>query len=144
MNIEKEIEAMTVGKFIKYAIIALAVITLLSVVGSFFGLFSEAATVAKQEFGAKASLKKYEWFKDASAQIKKLDSDINVYVVKQDTMCNGDMDRLAREQCMLWSQEVAGIKSAYNDVVAEYNAQSKKFNWSFYNVDNLPVSYKGK
>lgn len=129
---------------LKYTIIVFAMVTAMGLVGSVFGMFSEAVTVAKQEFGAKASLKKYEWFKDASEQIIKLSSDIGIYEDKQNGMCVPGMDRIAREQCMLWSQEVAGIKSAYNDVVAEYNAQSRKFNWSIYNVDELPATYKGK
>lgn len=135
---------MSIGKLFKWGVIIMALLTALGLVGSFFGMFSEAATVAKQEFGAKASLKKYEWFKDASEQISKLNSDIQIYEDKSKMLCVQGMDRIGREQCMLWSQEVAGIKSAHNDVVAEYNAQSRKFNWSFYNVDNIPVSYKDR
>ena len=107
------------------------------------GWFGNAASVAKKEFSPEASLKKYEWFKDTAQQATKLSKDILIYEAKQE-LCVGQRDRVIMEQCMLWSQEVAGIKSAYNDVVAEYNAQSSKFNWSMYNVDSIPISFKEK
>src|SRR3989304_125410 len=47
--------------------------------GYFLGWFSESATVIKEEFGLKAMLQKYEWFKDAAAQLDKKQADISVY-----------------------------------------------------------------
>ncbi len=127
----------------KIGLWALLAFIALSVLSYAFGWIGSAATVAKQEFGPQASLKKYEWFKDTAQTIKKLRSDITIYEDKQ-LICIGQTNRVTMEQCMLWSQEVAGIKSSYNDVVAEYNAQSSKFNWSMYNVDSIPVSFKEK
>lgn len=37
-------------------------------IGFVGGWFDEAAQVAKEEFGPRAMLQKYEWLKDASAQ----------------------------------------------------------------------------
>lgn len=146
MGLENDLENFSIGKLFKWGIIVMLIVGAFGIIGNIFGLFTgavqEATQVAKTEFGPKASLKKYEWFKDASEQIKKLDRDIAVYESKSNTLCVSGMDRLAREQCMLWAQEVAGIKSAHNDVVAEYNAQSNKFNWSMYNVDDIPTMYK--
>ena len=122
----------------------MVVMFMLSGLGMIFGWFGNAAAVAKKEFSPEASLKKYEWFIDASEQINKLDSDIKVYKDKQDMLCVEGMDRIAREQCMTWGQEVAGIKSAYNDVVADYNAQSRKFNWDLYNTQKIQTSYVRK
>ena len=89
-----------------------------SIISIFFNTITETTQITKEEFGPKASLQKYEWFKDASEQIIKLHKDILIYENKSLLLCNSNMDRTAREQCMLWSQETAGIKSAYNDIVA--------------------------
>ena len=128
-------------KIFGWILVIMIGVTGLGLAGSALGWFTEAAQVAKEEFGPRASLKKYEWFKDASEQIVKLGNDVQLYEDKQKSLCYKGMDRISREQCMLWSQELAGIKSARNGVVAEYNAQSNKFNWSAYNVDHLPVQY---
>jgi len=141
-RVEAELSSLTVGKLIKWGVIFIFIMAIFSAVSFTLSIFGEAAQVAKSEFGAKASLKKYEWFKDASQQLIKLNKDINIYQDKVDTLCRSSgLDRVSREQCMVWSQELAGIKSARNDLVAEYNAQSNKFNWSVYNVDNLPAHY---
>jgi len=127
----------------KFKVVALGLAILLGlfVITNLTTWLGGAAKVAQKEFSAEAMLKKYEWFKDASHQIEKRGKDIQIYTEKQ-TMCVGQIDRLAREQCMMWSQEVAGIKSAHNSLVAEYNAQSSKFNWSAFNADNIPVTYQ--
>ena len=69
------------------------IICVLFFLGSFiitigYGLswFGEVAIVAKQEFGAKAMLKKYEWFKDASAQLDKKLEDIEIYKFRTNSM----------------------------------------------------------
>ena len=44
---------------------------LVFVLGAGFGWFGEAAQVTREEFGPRAMLGKYEWFKDAAAQLEK-------------------------------------------------------------------------
>lgn len=121
---------------------------LVSLGGYTMGWFSEAAQVAKEEFGAKASLKKYEWFKDCSATIEEKKSTILVYesrVTGMEDVYKGiprkDWDRLDKQQYNLWTSEIVGIKASFNKVVKEYNAQSSKFNWSSYNDSGLPKHY---
>ena len=122
------------------------VIALLSGLAGLFGWFGDAADAAKKEFGPKAMLTKYEWFIDTSKQIERMQADITIYQVKQEicVVPKGmyKADRIEREQCMLWAQEVAGIKSSYNDIVAEYNSASSKFNWSMFDTANIPTSYQ--
>src|SRR4051812_6824001 len=48
-------------------------------VGSACGLIGETAQVAKEQFGPRATLVKYEWFKDAAAQLDKKRADIVLY-----------------------------------------------------------------
>jgi hypothetical protein len=128
------------------------VVVVLSVVGvglSFFGFFTGAATnavsVAKKEFYPDALLKKYEWFKNASAQLDKKVADISVYegrFIDMEDVYDGvprrEWPRSDREQYNLWRTEAAGIKASYNLLAAEYNAQMVKFNWRFTNVGDLP------
>jgi len=52
---------------------------LVSGIGYSLGWFSETAQVTQGEFGPRAMLEKYEWFKDAAAQLDKKQADITVY-----------------------------------------------------------------
>ncbi|KKQ32069.1 MAG: hypothetical protein US49_C0018G0002 [candidate division TM6 bacterium GW2011_GWF2_37_49] len=115
------------------------------VLGSILGWFGEATEVAHDEFGPKAMLEKYEWFKDVSAQLDKKRADIKVYESRMTAMkedyqgkSRGNWPREDREQYNIWVSEVAGVKASYNDLAAQYNAQMMKFNWRFANKGDLP------
>lgn len=117
----------------------------LMIVGSVLGWFGEAQQVAHEEFGPKAMLEKYEWFKDASAQLDKKQADVGVYGSRMKAIeqsykgkSRSDWPREDREQYNVWVSEVAGVKASYNDLAAQYNAQMKKFNWRFANKGELP------
>lgn len=47
------------------------VAAVIGVIGFGFNLIGSTAEVAQEQFGAKAALAKYEWFKNASAQLQK-------------------------------------------------------------------------
>lgn len=111
----------------------------LSIIGAVLGWFGEAAQVAKEEFGPRAALEKYEWFKDASAQLVAKKQDISVYEKNLEMMREDyegtkrkDWDRTDKEQFNQWMLEVAGMKASFNDLAAEYNAASSKFNWKLF------------
>jgi len=119
-----------------------------SILSYAFGWFSEAAVVAKKEFGAEAALKKYEWFKDASETIEEKRQTISVYTSNIELMKTdyedvkrADWDRIDKQQYNQWALEIVGLKASYNKVVKEYNAQSSKFNWNLYNTSDLPITY---
>jgi hypothetical protein len=108
-------------------------------------LCSEAADVAVDEAGPRALLKKYQWFKDASAQLDKKQADVKVYEARFKSMEESykghqriEWAREDREQYNLWTSEVAGIKASYNGLAAEYNAAMVKINWAFCNKGELP------
>jgi hypothetical protein len=114
-------------------------------VGYLFGWCGEAAQVAQKEFGPSALLKKYEWFKDASAQLDKKKADIEVYAGRIKSLEDAykgvsrkDWPRDEREQMSVWQSEVAGVKASFNGLAAEYNSQMAKFNWAFTNAGSLP------
>jgi hypothetical protein len=109
------------------------------------GWLGEAAQVAREELGPRNLLRKYEWFKDTAAGLHKLRADIQVYQSRLDGMAEDyrdisikDWPRDMREQRSIWRSEVAGVKSRYNDVSADYNAQMAKVNWRFCNIGGLP------
>lgn len=116
------------------------------VVGYSLGWFGEAAQVAGEEFGPRAMLQKYEWFKNASAQldakranVEVLDSRMKAMQASYQGVLRGNWPREDREQYNVWVSETAGVKAGYNQLAAEYNAQMAKFNWRFANAGELPV-----
>ena len=121
-------------------------IIILGALGFFIGILgkgcsaaNEVATVAQKELGASALLKKYEWFKNASAQLDKKRADIHVYE-KQITRGAGKAtDRFTQDRVFQWETELMGIRASYNSLAAEYNAQMAKINWRFTNLGDLPA-----
>ncbi len=106
----------------------------------------DAQDTAFKEFKASTLLKKYEWFKDAAAQLDKKVADISVYEVRinelkadYDGKPRSEWAREDREQVSVWNSEVAGVKASYNLLASEYNAQMAKFNWAFCNAGTLPA-----
>lgn len=106
---------------------------------------TDAQDTVFKEFKVSTLLKKYEYFKDVSAQLDKKVSDIGVYEVRLKSIetSYGEVKRSEwaredREQYNLSYSELAGVKSSYNSLAAEYNAAMSKFNYSFCNVGSLP------
>lgn len=109
------------------------------------GAVDNASTVAKKELYPDALLRKYEWFKTASAQAEAKLADLTVYENRLTALKNEyngvarkDWHRDDREQYNIWQSEMAGIKASYNSLAAEYNAQMAKFNYRFTNVGDMP------
>ena len=118
---------------------------LIGMIGYGLGWFGEAAQVTQQQFGATAVLKKYEWFKDAAAQLDKKRADVVVYESRLKGMDSSYLNvprqkwaRDDREQYNVWSSEVAGVKASYNSLAAEYNSAMAKMNWRFANAGDVP------
>lgn len=147
MSLEKQIENFE-KKPVKTLMIWLLILVLLGGVGTIastgIGFFTGAAKTAQKEFSAEAMLKKYEWFKDAAAEIRKKRADVTMYQTKIDRMTQiGKLDRTDREKLMIWEQELIGVRASLNSLVAEYNSQSSKFNWSaFDTTSNVPTNFE--
>jgi len=120
------------GIIVKFILVLMVIGIGFSTLNYFTSWFGEAATVAKQEFGPKAMLTKYEWFKDASAGLDKKQANITVYSARLavfDGMSRKEMDRTDKQQQAQWLSEVAGVRASYNDLAANWNSQISKFNW---------------
>lgn len=116
------------------------VIAFIGVLSFGYSMLSSTAKVAKKEFGAEAALKKYEWFKDASNEIERKLKDIQVYENKIEKLCSNDKSN----NCMIMQEQLFGLISNYNGLVADYNSASSKFNWNLFNTENIPTNYKTK
>lgn len=117
----------------------------ISIVGSSCRCADEAVDVAHDEFGPRAMLTKYEWFKDAAASLDAKNADIKVFQKKLDNLSEaypdiprGKWARDDREQWNITSSEIAGMKASFNSLASEYNASMAKFNWRFAEAGSLP------
>ena len=133
------------GFMVKVVIGLFIVSVVIGGLGFVSGWFGEAATVAQEEFGPEAALEKYEWFKNASAQLDKKRADIKVYEANvQDLESDYEgtprskWDRVDKQQLSQWKMEVSGIKASFNSLAAEYNANSAKFNWKMFDTGKAP------
>lgn len=129
----------------RYIILIVLAIILLVVAGKACSYVGKAADVVAKEIDPAYLLQKYEWFKNAAAQLNKKRADIKVYSSRITSMTadyadvhRKDWDRTDKEQMSLWRNEVAGVRAGYNSLAAEYNAQMAKVNWRFCNVGQLP------
>lgn len=132
--------------FLRIILLVAALSAVVGVVGYAFGWFGEAARVTQEEFGPRAMLKKYEWFKDAAAQLEAKRANIDnmqARVTGLEAQYKGlprnQWLRTDAEQYNQWLSEVAGLKANYNDLAAQYNAAMAKFNYRFTNVGDLPA-----
>ena len=128
------------------------VILTMSLLGYAFGWFGEAASVAQDEFGAKASLAKYEWFIDQETKIASMDVTIKNFHQKQDAIVNQFTKDYGgqtswylltknnyQKQIDLVREQLQATIAQRNTLAADYNAQSEKFNWShFKGKDKIP------
>lgn len=142
---EKNFERNPTGTILKWGMSLMCIVFILGMFGWFLGWFGEAAAVAKEEFGPREALRKYEWCKDAAAQLDKKRADIKVYEGRIATMREDygdtpkkDWPRDEREAMNQMQAELVGVKASYNGLAADYNANMAKFNWQFAEVGTLP------
>ncbi len=110
------------------------------------GYLGEAVKVAREEFGPRELLRKYEWFKDAAAQceaklatIERLKSQINTISESYGLeVKRPDWSREDKQTINVWQTDLSAAMGSYNSLAGEYNAQMAKFNYRFCNVGELP------
>jgi hypothetical protein len=100
---------------------------------------SRTVAVAQQQLDPAELLRKYELFKDESAQLDAKLASIKIEEKKVKAVeAMPGKDRTDREELMIWEQELDGMKYSYNQLAADYNAQMAKLNYRFCNVGDLP------
>ncbi len=138
----------TIG-YVAIAIVAMITMTICAFTCNFVG---DGVQTVHNEYDPSAMLKKYEWFKNQSQFILKADQDIKnlkseQQIKEQFENDNGkshtSWDPITKnsyqEQINLNQQQRMAIVANRNKMVADYNAQSSKFNWgAFKTKDDLP------
>lgn len=128
--------------------VVLPLIVIFGILGIALGWVGEGCGVAKDEFGAKASLKKYEWFIDQASRIDKMDADVALYAkrvqgVDEQYVSTYGADKTAWGPAVQLQynrdrttarDDLTAIVSQRNNLVREYDAQSEKFNWEPFNA----------
>ncbi len=143
-----DFESRPVGTTFKGCFIAIILLAILGGVAGtisyFGGWFSESAAVMKEEFGPRALLTKYEWFKDTAAALDKKQADINLFTQRKAGLeailgpNRSEWDRTDKEQWAQMDAEMIGVRASYKTLAAQYNAEMAKFNYRFANVGRLP------
>lgn len=127
--------------FIAIGVLALCAVLVIgcSVVNGVGRFAGRTVAVVQQQLDPAELLRKYELFKDESAQLDAKLASIHSKekeIARVKAMPN--MDRTDREEYMIWQQELGGMKYSYNQLAADYNAQMAKINYRFCNVGDLP------
>jgi len=99
---------------------------------------SRSVAVVKQQVDPAELLRKYELFKDESAQLDAKLASIKIKQQQIKDMKTMQMDRTNREQLMIWQQELGGMEYSFNQLAADYNSNMSKINYAFCNVGQLP------
>lgn len=140
-----------IGIFITLSLVGLLLATITGVIGFGKRVVKEAADVAVEEFGPRAAVTKYEWFKDTYAALEAQKANIaamdsQMAGIKKDMVDkNGKalpMSAWPRDMREDYSQartEVVGLKHAFNSLAAQYNANHAKLNWKWADIGNMPA-----
>ncbi|MDE2438907.1 MAG: hypothetical protein KGN01_05985 [Patescibacteria group bacterium] len=99
------------------------------------GYLSDAKKTVFEQTKASAVLKKYEWFKDAAAQLEAFKATVKIQE-KKIKFLEDERPNWTRDDRQNWhqlTQEAVGVKAAYNNLAAEYNANMSKINFKFAN-----------
>ena len=117
---------------------------LLGLIGTVAGWFGEGAQVAREEFGPRAAVFKYEWFHDKHENIKSVKSKVKIAqdAVKSFTDSAGPRTSWTFEDKNEMSRLSAVLNATQNiltEMVSEYNSNSKKFNHKVFRDAQLPV-----
>jgi hypothetical protein len=126
---------------LKVAAGVLAAIGILFTVAQVCWVAGETVEVMQEEFGPRAMLQKYEWFKDAAATLEAKQANIAVVVASIEQLGNvprHQWDRADKQEWSLLTAEARGLVASFNGLASAYNAEMAKFNWQFANRGELP------
>jgi len=133
----------------KFVFTFIGIFLLVTIIGVFTGFIGESVDVAQETFGPRAAKEKYEWFKSAADNIQAKRANIDAQKAKINSIVKSygeqkrrDWDRIDKENIAIWETELAGMVSAHNNLVAEYNSAAKKVTWNFARSNELPQSFQ--
>lgn len=128
------------------SLLLIVLVVLVFILESCFGIFGGTARVARKNFSPEAAVMRYEWFKDAAANLDAQNQNISNYEARLDAlrasyegMTRQDWDRFDKETERQWMAELVGLQGAYNKLAAEYNSNMSKINFRYANVGEVPA-----
>lgn len=137
-----------IGGFFLSGIVILLLVLFIGTCNTGAKMITNAQQTVYEQFSPSELLKKYEWFKDASAQLDAKNANLSDYRQRFGSMKEGygtdslhrnKWSREDKEQWNIWESEESGVKASYNDLAAQYNAAMAKFNYRFCNKGQLPA-----
>lgn len=132
----------------KVALLFIGCIIALSGISYVAGWFGQAADVAQEEFGPRAALQKYEWFKDQAAAIKTAElsrdqfkSSLKDLEEKQEKAPDAISRQLMEGNVTNARNDLTAFEANLKNLKEEFNAASAKFNWSAFKDSDIPQKY---
>jgi hypothetical protein len=106
-------------------------------------VFLHSCGTAYDEYSPGAMLKKYEWFKNQAESYKQISARYENFEKAISNFVANFPDRAKwswqdREEYQRLCSVRDGYLSQVNSIIADYNAQSGKFNWSAFNTADVP------
>ena len=136
-----------IGGFFAAGMLILLLVFFIGTCNTGAALIQNAQKMVYDQYKPEELLRKYEWFKDAAAQLDAKLSNLEGYEARfvdmrknygKDSLNRTSWGREDKEQWNIWQSESVGLKASYNDLSAQYNAAMVKFNYRFCNRGDLP------
>lgn len=132
--------------FLKVLVPVVLVIVIIAVIGYVFGWFGEAATVAREEFGPRAAVKKYEWFKDKSNSLSAAEKRIKITKTalesfKKDAGPRKDWTFEDKDEYSRLTTDLRGQEAHFEQLKAEYRAACEKVHWEVFRGDDKIIRW---
>ena len=140
-------EEEAIGYLRRWWPILLLVVAGLGAVSFALSTCGEAATVAREELGAKALLAKYRYFKRVAATLDARAADIAVMeasAAEARQTYGADPERWprdVRERVSMDRDSLVALKMSFNSLAAEYNAAMADAFKRFTNVGEMPAGW---
>lgn len=137
--------------FVTIALISLVGGIIFGINKIFFATMNNAGQVVSKELSPTALNNKYNWFKDAHAQLDAKRATITELQGKikriSDANIGTSRNQWARtdlQSVNQWDTERDGVIASYNSLAAEYNAEMSKWHTGFVNAGKLPAGGNGE
>ncbi len=133
-----------IGLIIVFLVIVAAIVFVIGVY--VLDWFGEATDVAKEEFGPRAALKKYEWFKNKSNSLSAAEKTIRITdgALTDFKESAGPRDKWTfedKDEYSRLSTDLRGQKAHFEQLKAEYRAACEKVNWEIFKGDDKVIRW---
>lgn len=130
-------------RYFGWAVLSFIAIGVFALIGHACSWFGEGATVAREEFGPRRAIQKYEWFRDKNEAIRGVKVKVRTAQAEQSAFIAsaGPRDKWTfedKQEAARLSAVLSATRNILAEMVAEYNANAKKFNHATFLANDLP------